>query len=298
MPGAAPSIKDAAKRLRANPAINTPVALAVRAAARTLGVSPELAIRHLPRSGVTRMILPDGRRARLWSRGDDWVSNQVFWRGWDGYDAEVAPLFWRLAREARVTLDIGAHVGYYSVLAGMANPAGTVFAFEPLPAVFARLQRNLRLNHLERVTAVRAAAGAIDGSAEFFHVPGIIPSSSSLSAEFMRGTEGLSAVPVTVMRMETFLAGHGVTDLDLVKLDTETTEPDALRGFGPLLAAARPDIICEVLTRADVAALTEILAPLGYRFHLLTDAGPTPRAAIVPDPHWLNYYFTARQASP
>jgi FkbM family methyltransferase len=45
----------------------------------------------------------------------------------------VAPLFWRLACKARVTLDIGAHVGYYSVLAGMANPAGTVFAFEPLP---------------------------------------------------------------------------------------------------------------------------------------------------------------------
>jgi FkbM family methyltransferase len=288
----APSLKAVLKRLRAMPAINAPVAHAVRGTARMLGVTPEFAIRHLPRSGVTRMTLPGGREARLWSRGDDWVSNQVFWRGWDGYDPEVAPLFWRLATRARVTLDIGAFVGYYSVLAGLANPEATVLAFEPLPGVFERLERNIRLNRLHNVVALQRAAGAIDGHAEFFHVPGIIPSSSSLSEAFMGGTAGLTAVPVSVARIETVLRERGVTGVDLVKLDTETTEPDVLAGFGRMLAASRPDIICEVLTRADVEALTAILQPLHYRFYLLTGDGPQPRERIAPDGRWLNYFFT------
>lgn len=285
-------LKAALKSLRAIPAVNTPVALAVRGAARRTGVSPELAIRHLPRSGVTRMTLPGGQRARLWSRGDDWVSNQVFWRGWDGYEPEMARVFWRLASGARVTLDVGAHVGYYSVLAAFAAPHSTVFAFEPLPAVFERLRRNIALNRLANVIAVPQAAGARDEEAEFFHVPGVIPSSSSLSAEFMRGTEGVTAVPVSVTRLDSFLAGRGIDRVDLIKIDTETTEPDVLSGLGELLAACRPDVVCEVLTRADVPALTSILEPVGYRCYLLTDGGPERRESIVPDGRWLNYLFT------
>jgi FkbM family methyltransferase len=285
-------VTTAIKRLRAAPAINVPITHTVRSAARALGVTPEFAIKHLPRAGVTTMTLPGGRRARLWSRGDDWVSNQVFWRGWDGYDPEVAPLFWRLATQANVVLDVGAHIGYYSVLAALANPGATVLAFEPLPAVFDRLQRNLLLNQLGNVVALRQAAGATDGRAEFFHVPGIIPSSSSLSEDFMRGAVGLEAVAVEVVRIETVARRQGLEGVDLVKLDTETTEPDVLAGFGPLLGASRPDIICEVLTRADVDALTAILAPLDYKFYLLTVAGPEPREKIAPDPHWLNYFFT------
>lgn len=287
-------LKAALKRVRAIPAVNTPVALAIRGAARRAGVSPELAIRHLPRSGVTRMTLPGGRRARLWSRGDDWVSNQVFWRGWDGYEPEMANVFWRLASGARVTLDVGAHVGYYSLLAALAAPRSTVFAFEPLPVVFERLRRNIALNRLANVIAVPQAAGAQDGEAEFFHVPGVIPSSSSLSAEFMRGTEGVTAVPVPVTRLDSFLAARGIDRVDLIKIDTETTEPDVLRGLGELLSACRPDIICEVLTRADVPALTSILEPVGYRCYLLTDAGPEARESIVPHGRWLNYLFSVR----
>ena len=287
-------LKAALKYVRAIPAINAPIALAVRGAARRAGVSPEFAIRHLPRAGVTRMTLPGGQRARLWSRGDDWVSNQVFWRGWDGYEPEVARVFWRLASAARVTLDVGAHVGYFSVLAALAAPQGTVFAFEPLPAVYERLRHNIALNRLANVIAVPEAAGAHDAEAEFFHVPGVIPSSSSLSADFMRGTEGLTAVRVPVTRLDSFLAGRGIDGVDLIKIDTETTEPDVLSGLGDCLSAWRPDIICEVLTRADVAALTSILEPVGYRFFLLTDAGPQRRESIVPDPRWLNYLFTAR----
>src|SRR5437764_921604 len=93
------------KRLRALPAANAALTYGVRGVLRILGTNSEFAIKHLPHVGTTRTELPNGRHARLWSRGDDWVSNQVFWRGWDGYETEVAHLFWSLAAKASITLD-------------------------------------------------------------------------------------------------------------------------------------------------------------------------------------------------
>jgi FkbM family methyltransferase len=205
------------------------------------------------------------------------------------------PLFWKLASEPLITIDVGAHVGLYSVLAGLANPNGKVIALEPLPVVHERLQRNLQLNLLSNVIAL-PLAGAEDGLADFHYIPGLIPSSSSLSAEFMRaGEHDFASAQVRVTRLDSLLSSRGSQAVDLIKLDTETTEPAVLAGMGELLNTARPDIICEVLTRSDVGALTGILEPLGYSFYLLTDDGPQPRHTVAPDPRWLNYYFTTRR---
>ena len=206
----------------------------------------------------------------------------------------MVPLFWRLARNASVIVDIGAHIGYYAVLAGLANPRATVLAFEPMPSVFARLQKNIRLNELGNVVALRQAAGAVDGSAQLYHTQGVAPSSSSLSLEFMRAHTEAGTLDVRVVRLDTVARTWGLDRLDLVKLDTETTEPDVLAGMGPLLSEHRPDIICEVLTRADVGALTSILKPLDYAFYHLTGRGPERTETITPHGHWLNYLFTVR----
>lgn len=285
-------MKPLLKQLRGVPALNAPVTYGARAAMRAVGRDSELAIKHLPHVGTTRMALPDGRCARLWSHGDDWVSNQVFWRGWGGYQSEMTPLFWRLAQHAHVTLDVGAHVGFYTVLAATANPSSAVYAFEPLGVVFERLTRNIRLNGLDNVVARAEAVGSTDGKAEFFHVPGIIPCSSSLSRTFMNGTRGVKSVRVNVVRLDTFASEQGLKTIDLMKLDTETTEPDVLIGMGRLLSDARPDIVCEVLPRADADALTTILEPLDYSFFLLTDAGPQRRERVIGDERWSNYLFS------
>jgi FkbM family methyltransferase len=281
------------KGLRAVPAVNVPTTNLIRGVARSLNVTPEWAIKHLPRSGEVAMVLPNGRRAWMWSRGDDWVANQVFWRGWDGHEPDCAGLFWELARRATVTVDVGAHVGYFTVLAAMANPEGRVIALEPLPTVFMRLQRNLHLNGLSNVTAVQKAAGASTGPAQFFHVPvDEVPSSSSLSEEFMSTAPVVESLAVDVVRLDSLADELGIGGIDLLKIDTETTEPQVLAGMGTLLAESQPDIFCEVLGTADVNALTGVLEPVGYEYHLLTEDGLQRRDAIVPDARWPNYLFT------
>jgi FkbM family methyltransferase len=232
---------------------------------------------------------------RLWSRGDDWVSNQVFWRGWDGYEPETTPIFFRLAERASVTVDIGAHVGFHTVLAGLANPAGRVFAFEPMPAALMRLRRHVQLNQLENADVVAAAVAAETGQAEFFHTEVQLPCSASLDEAFMSWHADSRPMTVRTICLDEFLAERGVARVDLVKLDIETGEPDALRGMRHMLARDHPPIVCEVLPVDGVAErLEEELRPLGYEYHHLTPGGPLRRDRIVPDPTYTNYLFSTR----
>lgn len=280
--------------------------MACGATIRVTGRSQESLVRHLPRSGRVSTLLPNGSSARFRSRGDDVIANDVFWHEWHGVEPEQTVLFYEFARQARVTVDVGTHVGFYTVLAALANPAGCVYAFEPLPSAFERLEQNVALNGLRNVRALRMAAADQDAKAEFFHVVTTgIPSSSSLSREFMAVHEdNLQSSVVPTVRLDTWFAQEQVSYLDLVKLDTETTEPAVLAGMLELLARSQPVIFCEMLMAGDGQAITDLLKPLGYRFFLLGADGPQERPDIEPVFEWRNWLFahgdpmTTRRSSP
>ncbi len=289
--------KNVLKRLRSFQPFNRLVTSTLRAGLEITGSHSEFFIKHLPRTGGLRRRLPNGRSLRLWSRGDDWVSNQVYWRGWQGYEPETAPLFFRLATRAQVTLDIGAHVGYYALLAGHANPAGRVYAFEPFPATYARLQHNVALNRLSNVTCFASAVGELDGAADFFHPGTLIPCSASLSFDIYRPwADSVTKMTVPVITLDRFVEEHQLGHVDLVKLDVESAEPQVLRGATKVLQRDRPTIICEVLKGCGTEqALETALRPYGYRFYLVTPDGPALRERIEGHEVWLNYLFTTNR---
>lgn len=289
-------MKAALKRLRASQPFNSLATTTLRGITSGIGRPSEFLIKHLPRVGTVARRLPNGRMLRLWSHGDDWVSNQVFWRGWQGYEPETTPLFFRLAERASVTFDVGAHVGYYALLAGHANPEARVYAFEPMAATCARLRRNIELNGLANIEVIEAAAGDRDGMVEFFAPDGEIPCSAGMSEGFYQPwADAFSRIEVESVTLDRFVQSAGIARVDLIKLDTESTEPQVLRGMHETLKRDRPAIICEVLCGCgSEEPLAELLAPLGYRFYLLTSAGPELRDRIEGHPVWLNYLFSER----
>jgi FkbM family methyltransferase len=230
----------------------------------------------------------------LWSRADDWISNQVYWRGWAGYEPEMSPLFFRLATSARVVLDVGAHIGFYTLLAAHANPDGVVFAFEPHPRAYGRLERNVTLNALKNVRCVPEACGAVDAVAQLHSVDTEgIASGSTLNRGFMRPEWGLCSWPVNVAAVDPFVARTGIECVDLVKLDTEGTEADVLIGMLETLRQCKPAIFCEVLPdRNTEAPLMRILEERGYCYYLLTASGPTRMDRIRAHPTWFNWLFS------
>ncbi len=287
-------LKRILKTLRATQPLNFVTTSVVRALSGLGGGAPEVVIRHLHRMGPVNARLPNGRHLKLWSRADDWVSNQVFWRGWAGYEPETVPLFFERAKRARLIVDVGAYVGFYSLLAAHANPQATVLAFEPFAPSFERLQRNVARNRLANVRCMQLALGEHDASATLFHGAVDLPCGSSLSPQSPADPD-LVGSAVTVRALDGWLDAAGLEGVDLVKIDTETTEPEVLRGMKKVLARDRPDVFCEVLEgRGTGPALEEVLGPVGYRYYLLTAAGPQERATIAGDARYLNYLFSAK----
>ena len=288
------TVKSALKRLRVSQPFNRLATSSVRSVLGTVGLESEMVVKHLHRIGIVQSPLPNGRTLRLWSKADDWVSNLVYWRGWEGYEPETVPLFFRLAARARVTIDVGAYVGFFSLLAGHANTSGLVYAFEPMLDPLERLRKNVSLNELTNVQGIQSAVGDVDGTADFYFAETPMPCSSSLSYDFMKSADALRSQPVALVKLDTFVNRQTVRDIDLVKIDTESTEHQVLRGMMETIRRDRPQIICEVLKdRASEDLLQDLVREIGYRAYLLTPDGPSLRDRIEGHPSWLNYLFTS-----
>jgi FkbM family methyltransferase len=262
------------------------------------GVSSNFFVEHLPYRGRFSLPLPGELSLQLQSHGDDYIVNQTFWTR--TYEAETTPVFFALARKARCTLDIGAHVGYYALLAGRANPLGQVFAFEPVPAIFGRLEENVSLNDLANVRPVQTAVGDHDGTVDLYYAdtPGVHSNATLLKKLRDDRNDRYITVPVPLTRLDTFIKRNQVGRVDLIKMDTEGTEQAVLEGLGDILERDRPIIICEVLAGiGDGAALANRLKPLGYRFYVLQPEGPRESAQIVGDSRWWNYLLSPKPLS-
>jgi FkbM family methyltransferase len=286
----AADLKSAAKAVRSYPALNVPITNLLRAGLRGLGRESPWLTTHLPRSGVVSVPLPNEERLKLWSRGDDWISTQIFWRGIAGYEPETVPLFYSLAEQATITLDVGAYVGYFTLVAALAHQAGRVIALEPSAATFDRLLRNVRLNGLSNVECRNVAAGAAPGRADLHHMAGGMSMAASLDPGHLAPWEHMTTA-VSVVALDDLMVELGVDRVDLMKIDAEATEAEVLDGSRRILNRDHPDIICEVLSAESGARLTEILQPLGYRFFELCLDGPRERADLSLGRSW-NYLCT------
>jgi FkbM family methyltransferase len=236
--------------------------------------------------------LPNGCLLQLWTEDDDLIPNEVFWKGWNGFESETLPLFFRLAGRARVTLDVGAHIGLFALLAAHASSAGRVYAFEAMPAIARRLVLNVELNGLTNVECIACAVDDREGAAAFFYSTGLgLPAESSLRRECTEAFLHFSTVGeiretrVPVVTLDGFVRERGLLHVDLVKLDTEGTEPRVLRGMADTMRRDHPALVCEVVRGFETEGeLEAILAANGYRYYLLTPEGPVQRARIDPQP--------------
>ena len=166
------------KAVRTSQPFNVAATTLVKAALGIAGPAPSSWYSIFTVLGVYGSGSRTASRLCLWSLGDDWVSNRV-WRGWKGYDPETVPVFFRLAERAQVIFDVGAYVGFYTLLAARRQPPAQVYAFEPLPTVYERLTHNA-LNQLPNVHCHLKAVGEESGFADFYHAAARLPTSSSL----------------------------------------------------------------------------------------------------------------------
>jgi FkbM family methyltransferase len=147
----------------------------------------------------------------------------------DRYEPDTTRLFHRLLQPGMTVIDIGAHAGYFSLIgASCVGATGKVYAFEPFPASFRQLQRNIELNGYKNIHAIAKAVSDKTG----VHKLLVNPKGSDRHSLFAGESSWEPESPeVETTRLDDFLEGCDWPPVDLIKMDIEGAEPAALAGM-------------------------------------------------------------------
>ncbi|MFC1815839.1 FkbM family methyltransferase [Thermodesulfobacteriota bacterium] len=234
--------------------------------------------------------LPEDRSIVISGPDRSSVPNYLFWRGYDGYEPDTMDVFLALIKDKEVFFDVGAHMGYYSLVAGCYNPKCEIYAFEPVEELYEQLRENIFLNRYSNITTVNCAATDSNGDITLYSsTEG--DSSWSIVSGFRRS---LGVRIVKGISLDSFAEENCIKAVDMIKLDVESAEPLVLKGMKRILKNDRPDIICEVLYGCTETDLMDLLADYDYSFYWLSPKGPIRKEYIVGDPNYRfqNYLFT------
>jgi FkbM family methyltransferase len=157
------------------------------------------------------------------------------------FEAGTLHIIRKCLRQNDAFIDVGANIGLMSLLASrLIGQKGKVYAFEPEPATFTILERNIEINRITNVRTFRIALG----SASTTEIIYSNLARSRESASLIKPQSNSEGVPIQVETLDKFITTNHVADVRMMKIDVEGWELEVLRGARQLLSSPYAPIIC------------------------------------------------------
>ncbi len=220
------------------------------------------------------------------------------------WEPNVTQVFAQVVKAGMTVVDIGANVGYFSVLAGaLAGPQGKVIGFEANPEAFAVLVRNMEVNGLAPRSQL-VNCGVMDRSGDQLfvrfknHPAGSalcfdekqLPGSQAFAAEIH---DTIETITIPCVSLDDYFAEHPAR-VDVIKIDAEGAEPQILAGALKFLQQ-NPNLQILIEYSPSNRAAFETLAGLGFHQWLIDAEGalkPFPLGDLLPWPEMAMLYLT------
>ena len=198
--------------------------------------------------------------------------NTVFWYQWNDkyvgqrialgkYEPYLTKLILEKMKPAGVMVDVGANIGYYSLLT--AKTVKKVFAIEPEELNFSILKKNAQSNGLKNIELIKAAAGSRQGKAV------IKRSKVNLGAHKVVRSEG----EIKMIRLDDVIKEK----VDVIKLDVEGMEGEVIRGAKNLIEKWKPIIFLEYGVNGRNKKMIEFLRQVYGAIYWIDEYGQTYR---------------------
>jgi FkbM family methyltransferase len=193
-----------------------------------------------------------------------------------------------LASQSSVVFDVGAHCGYYSLLAKAESPDVEIYAFEPGDTLRAQFEASLSLNGMDSGVTVSASAVSNQAGPHVLYVRDIEPATASL---FEPDEDYDRTVPVTAIRLDDYRRQHDIGEVDVVKFDIEGAEALALEGSRDGLRAQEYRLLMiemhRVLMPPGLAEATrDLLTEAGYALFRIEETTARPLDLQQPIPEY------------
>lgn len=196
------------------------------------------------------------------------------------WEPQETPWILRNIHAGDTVLDLGANVGYYTVLAArVVGAEGRVYAFEPDPESFAILEQNVLLNDLTNVVLEQKAVADEAGAITLY-----LSERNRGGHRIYETEEARTAIPIEAVALDDYF-GAGQKKIDFVKIDTQGAEASILNGMKGLIGA-NPGVRMAVEfwpcgLRGIGSSGEELLGFLESYDFVFFDMGAGPRAAVV-----------------
>jgi FkbM family methyltransferase len=182
------------------------------------------------------------------------------------YEERVQAIVERVLQPGDSAFDIGAHLGYFTLMMGLVvGRAGRVVSFEPDPVVMEGLQRNVRRNGAQAGAEIVLVPAAVD---ELAGRVGFVAGRETSRGKLVAGDGDL--------RVETMVVDDVARQFRrprLVKVDVEGRELGVLRGASETLGAGETVLVVEAHSRATERECRELLASFDYSCAIVRERG-------------------------
>ena len=201
------------------------------------------------------------------------------------YEPETFLLFKRLLKEGDTFIDIGGHVGFFSIVSSaLVGVSGRVYTFEPEPKNYLHLLQHIQVNNLRNITPHCWAVGD-QSKMVVFNQNQDCDGGHSLwdCGKFgnnVKSRENPVRIATYMASLDVELAGRDLSKLRLVKVDVEGAEELALRGMEQILKTHQPFVVAEIhefglhQMGSSGQALRKYMESLGYITYLLEKEEP------------------------
>jgi len=145
------------------------------------------------------------------------------------YEPMVTDLVKKEVKEKNIVLDLGANIGYYTLLfSKLVGNGGKVFAFEPGPENFALLKKNVEMNKIKNVVLEQKACSKKTGKAFLYR------DESPGRHTIYRRPDGTKYVQVEVISLDDYFKNFN-KNIDFVKMDIQGSEGSVIQGMSSIL---------------------------------------------------------------
>ena len=164
------------------------------------------------------------------------VSTSIATSGW--LNLPLTALIKKVLKPGMTLVDVGANIGYFTLLAAKIVEDGHVYAFEPEQTNFDLLSKSVSVNDLPNVDIYQKAICDKDGQIRLYLSDPAQPQSHSITFE-----EGKRSINVASTSLDSFWKSVGKPKIDFLKIHVGGAEATVLMGATELLQEAKPLIV-------------------------------------------------------